>query len=287
MSIMIPPELGPIAKITMGQQFPTGNEDRLAALGAAWNTAAQEIDQLIGELNPATAATFESLAGAPAEQFGQFVNQLGQTLPVMATSAAQLGEMAETIALEIEYAKYMIILQLAWMAAEIAYLSATLFGAAAIPAVVTAGRFAVQTILRELFIAVLTSIVMQVGMDVAVQTIQFLKGDRTHWDLNATKMAFEMGGLGGLVGGGLGQIMRHLAPAFSKSFIGNVSHGALTGLGLTEASNLVFGTNQDLGLGAAAGGLGGAISHGHTLREGDRRSTSRCPSSTTCSRPRC
>ncbi|MGW1029009.1 WXG100-like domain-containing protein, partial [Streptomyces sp. NPDC002577] len=268
MSIMIPPELGPIAKITVGQDFPTGNEDRLAQLGAVWNTTAQEINQLIGELNPATAATFESLAGAPADQFGQFVNQLSQTLPAMAMSAAQLGEMAENIALEIEYAKYMIILQLAWMAAEIAYLSATLFGAAGIPAVVAAGRFAIQIILRELFIAVVSSIVMQVGMDVAVQVIQFLKGDRTHWDLSLTKGAAEMGALGGALGGGLGQIMRHLAPGFSKSFLGNVSHGALTGLTTTGASNLIFGTDQDLGLGTAAGGLGGAISHGHTLRGG-------------------
>ncbi|MGW2525296.1 WXG100-like domain-containing protein, partial [Streptomyces sp. NPDC001617] len=260
--------MGPIAKITVGQEFPTGNEDRLAELGSVWNTTALEINQLLGELNTATAATFESLAGAPAEQFAQFVNQLGQTLPVMALSAAQLGAMADNIALEIEYAKYMIILQLAWMAAEVAYLSATLFGSAAIPAVIAAGRFAIQIILRELFIAVLSSIVMQVGMDVAVQIIQFLKGDRTHWDLNATKSAFEMGALGGAVGGGLGQILRHLAPDFTKSFLGSVTHGALTGLGTTEASNLIFGTHQDLGLGAAAGGLGGAISHGHTLREG-------------------
>ncbi|MGW1030043.1 WXG100-like domain-containing protein, partial [Streptomyces sp. NPDC002577] len=260
--------MGPIAKITVGQDFPAGNEDRLVQLGAVWNTTAQEINQLIGELNPATAATFESLAGAPADQFGQFVNQLSQTLPAMATSAAQLGEMAENIALEIEYAKYMIILQLAWMAAEIAYLSATLFGAAGIPAVVAAGRFAIQIILRELFVAVVSSIVMQVGMDVAVQVIQFLKGDRTHWDLSLTKGAAEMGALGGALGGGLGQIMRHLAPGFSKSFLGNVSHGALTGLTTTGASNLIFGTDQDLGLGTAAGGLGGAISHGHTLRGG-------------------
>src|SRR5690349_2934163 len=174
MSINIPPEFQPIAKITVGQEFPTGDEDKLAELGAVWNATAQEINQLLGELNPATAATFESLAGAPAEQFGQFVYQLSSTLPVMVTSAAQLGQMAEEIALEIEYAKHMIILQLAWMAAEIAYLPATLFGSAAIPAVIAAGRFAIQTVLRELFIGVVTSIVMQVGMDVAVQLIQFL-----------------------------------------------------------------------------------------------------------------
>ncbi|NUR01125.1 MAG: hypothetical protein HOY79_32710, partial [Streptomyces sp.] len=268
MSIMIPPELQPFAKITVGQEFPTGNEDHLAELGAVWNTTAQELNQLLGELNPATAATFESLAGAPAEQFGQFVNQLSSTLPVMATSAEQLGQMAQEIALEIEYAKYMIILQLAWMAAEIAYLTATGFGAAAVPAVVTMGRFAVQTILRELFIAVITSIVMQVGMDAAVQVLQFLKGDRTHWDWNATKSAAEMGALGGLVGGGMGQLMRHLAPGFSKSLLGNAVEGALSGLGTAEASNLIFGAGQDLGLGAAAGALGGAIAHGHTLHGG-------------------
>lgn len=284
MSMMIPPELGSVARIAVGQDFPRGNEDKLAELGAVWNATAQELNQVLSELNPATAATFESLAGAPAEQFAQFVNELSSTLPVMATSAAQLGQMAEEIALEIEYAKYMIILQLAWMAAEIAYLSATLFGAAAIPAVITAGRFAVQTILRELFVAVVSSIVIQVGMDVAVQVIQFLKGDRTHWDANTTLSMFEMGALGGLVGGGLGQIMRHLAPEFTKSFLGSLAHGALTGLGTTELSNLAFHADGDLGLGTAAGGLGGAISTVTACAAESRRSTSMCRRSTSRSR---
>ncbi|MFI5554687.1 hypothetical protein, partial [Streptomyces sp. NPDC051738] len=261
MSIQLPPELGFVAKIAVGDEFPKGNEDKLAELGAVWNAAAQEINQLLGQLNPSTAATFESMAGAPAEQFGQFVTALSSTLPVMATSAAQLGVMADNIALEIEYAKYMIILNLAWMAAEIAYLTATLFGSAAIPAVVTAGRFAVQAILRELFIAVLSNIVMQVGMDVAVQVIQFLKGDRTHWDLSKTKGAAEMGAIGGALGGGLGQIMRHLAPKFADSFVGNVTHGALTGLTTTAVTN-VFSPGQNLGLGTLSEAIGGALEGG-------------------------
>jgi hypothetical protein len=264
MGMMIPPEFEPIAKITVGQDFPKGDEDKLAQLGAVWEQAAQEINQLVGELNPATAGTFESLGGAPAEQLAQFVNQFSSTLPVMSESAQQLAILARNIALEIEYAKYLIILQLAWMAAEITYLTATVFGSAAIPAVITAGRFAIQTILRELFVAVLGSVVMQVGMDAAAQTIQLLKGDREHWDAEASVSAVEMGALDGLVGGALFHGMRIMAPMFASTFIGNVTTGALTGLGATEANNLVFNAGQPLGLGAAAGAAGGAIAHGHT-----------------------
>jgi hypothetical protein len=268
MSIMIPPEFEPMATITVGQDFPRGDEDKLAELGQAWNQTANELNDILGELNPATAATFESLEGAPAEQFGFFVNQLAQTLPVMSESAARLGQSAESVALEIEYAKYMIILQLAWMTAEIAYLSTTLFGSAAIPTVVAAGRSAVRLILRELFVAVISSSVMQGGMDVAVQVIQFLKGDRTHWDLRATLGGLEMGALGGAVGGVLGQGLRFVAPKFTKSVLGSVTTGALTGLGAGELGNLAFNAGQNLGLGAAAGALGGAIGHGHSLHEG-------------------
>ena len=263
---MIPPEFEPIAKITVGQDFPRGDEDQLVQLGGVWDRAAQDINQLVGELNPATAATFESLAGAPAEQFGQFVSrvELDASGDVGVGSAAR-GP-GENIALEIEYAKYMIILQLAWMAAEITYLTSTLFGSAAIPAVVAAGRFGIQTILRELFTAALMSVVMMVGMDSAAQLLQILKGDRTHWDAKSDLSAIEMGALGGAVGGLLSHGMRIVAPDFAKSLLGHVATGALTGLGATEMNNLVFNAGQSLGLGAAAGGLGGAIAHGHSLR---------------------
>jgi hypothetical protein len=265
MSIDIPPELNWLVEMAAGQSWPQGDEDKLSELGDGWNTAAVQLHDVVDGVGEATSAVQGGFNGPAADQFTSFMNSLYTSIPQMAQGAEQIGSMAKDTALQIEYSKYMILLQLLWMAEQIAEWTSTIFGAAAVPAIEAAGRFTVQAIIKTLMKQVARSVgesvAAMVGMDVAVQTIQFLKGDRTHWNTSATIGALEMGALSGAVGGIVGVGAHVIAPDIMKTFVGHVGLGAANGAIIGGVSDLVFGSDGNIGFAAAAGALGGAAGH--------------------------
>lgn len=225
MSIEIPPSLAWAASLAVGQEWPQGDEDKLLALGTAWEEAARELDAVGPELQPIIAEVLASIAGPTVEQFRGFTSQLLTNLRQMAESADQLSQLARTTGVEIEYTKYMILVQLVWMAMEIAQW--VLFAPEVVPAVLATGRLAVQMILRRL----LAAVGMMVGTDAAIQSLQMLKDDRTHWNVYNTLQAAEPGAIGGLFFGG-GAV---LAPKFAQSLLGRLALGGATGAASTAA----------------------------------------------------
>ncbi len=211
------------------------------------------------------------MGGQVADEFQAFVTQLESSLPEMAESANQLGKLGKHTAVQVEYSKYMIIGQLILLAAQIA--EWIFFAPEVIPLAITAARVAVKMILRRLLISVATGVAMNVGLDVAVQTIQFLKGDRTEWSTDNTVSAVVSGAIGGAVGGlffGVGSV---LAPKFAHSLLGKGLLGAATGIGTSGIMYGVYHSGEDeFGTSISAGALG-ALGGGGKRRFGGKGDT--------------
>jgi Glutaminase len=272
MSIQFPSQLNWLVELTAGQSWPKGDEDKLRELGRAWEQFSEQVNAISGEFEPYFNQVTANLSGQPAREFARFVTLMHQQLPGLVQAGKQVTELSNKSAQELEYSKYMIIAQMILLAAEIAWCTANAietFGAteALIPGLVAASRLTVQMILRRLLMAVLREIVMQVGLDVAVQTIMAIKakinGESFSWNWGDTLSAVENGAIGGGIGGithlGLNKFNTH---GFGDTFKGGVINAAITGLGSTLIGNFAMGGDADLGL-AEASSVIGAIGGGH------------------------
>jgi hypothetical protein len=262
MSVNLPPELAWVAKLAVGQSWPEGDEDKLMQLGDAWDQAAQQLVTISNSIDPATSGVLANLGGAVADQFQSFVTQLQGSMPDMSDAASQMGQLGRNTGVQIEYSKYMILAQLVWLAAELVQLA--FWAPELAPAAITSARLVVQMILRRLITSVATGIGFMVGMDVAIQTIQFLKGDRTQWDVQDTISAVESGAISGAIGGVFSGVGEIVVPKFAGSLIGKAAIGGVTGVVSTAAMDGIFGGDGDYGstlsssiIGALAGGGGG------------------------------
>ncbi|MBS2539653.1 hypothetical protein KGQ20_43615, partial [Catenulispora sp. NF23] len=258
MAIELPPELSWVAYLT-GQPFPKGNETQMFAMGDVWNSTAKQLADMGTQLDDVESKVFEGLSGPPAEQFAQYASELRTVFPELAAGANQLGGFAHDTALQIEYAKYMIIITLIWMAEQIATWASTLWGAVVVPEIEMAGAMAVRAILRQLLVSVVSGTVINTGMDVLVQAIQFLKGDRTHWDTRLTKGAVEGGAVFGVTAGLVHGGAKLVFPKLFDNAIGHIGVGATGGLLGGEVTNLALNSDQNLGLATAAGAFGGLM----------------------------
>ncbi|ALV31356.1 hypothetical protein [Streptomyces sp. CdTB01] len=271
MSVEMPPELAWVARLAVGQAWPKGNEDDLHALGQAWQDAALELKGISGQIGASGNGVLESVGGQVADEFRGFVTQLEASLPEMAESAGQLGKLGKHTAVQVEYAKYMILGQLILLAAQIAEWA--FFAPEVIPVAITSARLAVKMILRRLLISVATGVALNVGLDVAVQTIQFLEGDRTQWSTENTVSAVVSGAIGGAMGGlffGAGGV---LAPRFAHSLLGKGILGAATGISTAGIMYGIYHSGQDeFGTSISAGALG-ALGGGGKRRFGGKGDT--------------
>ncbi|WP_329398295.1 glycosyltransferase [Streptomyces lydicus] len=263
MGIQIPPEIAWAVSWAAGGDWPKPDEDHVRAIGAVWKGVSHELDRVAAAVDPVTARVLGSVKGAAASAFGSFASRLRQTIPSMAGAADDIGTMSVNTAQQVEYAKYMILAQSAWLAAEIVALASSFYGSALIPAEITAVRINVQLILRRAFKAVVSAAVTQAAMDAAVQGIQFLKGDRTEWDVQGTALGAAMGAMGGAIGMPISLAGSALAPKLSQTVVGHAVTGAVSGVAVGAATNLAFDAGQDLGLAAGAGAIGGATGWRH------------------------
>ena len=267
----MPPELAWVARLAVGQAWPKGDEDNLQALGQAWNDAAQELKGISAQLGQSGNGVLESVGGQVADEFRGFVTQLESALPEMAESAGQLGKLGKHTAVQVEYSKYMILGQLILLAAQIAEWA--FFAPEVIPLAVTGARIAVKMILRRLLISIATGIALNVGLDAAVQTIQFLKGDRTEWSTDNTVSAVISGAIGGAMGGiffGAGSVF---APKFAASLFGKGILGAATGLGTAGIMYGIYHSGEDEFGSSVTAGLLGALGGGGKRRFGGKSDT--------------
>ncbi|MER5525676.1 hypothetical protein ABT075_13850 [Streptomyces sp. NPDC002677] len=275
MSLKIPPELDWVAKIAVGQDFPKGDEDRLHALGDAVDAAAQHLAQLVGVVDPATAGVLAAVGGQLHDEYQQYTRQMATVLPNVASSAQGLGELARETAVQMEYAKYSLLLQIIWLAYALAELFA--WGLPEAAAAIVKG---VQAICRQILLAALRNAAIgtafMVGSDAAVQVVQFLKGDRTHWDLRSTLQAAEGGAIGGAFAGVFSEVGQLVAPKFAASLAGQLTVGAATGVATTLTTDAINGSGGN-GLAAGLAAVSGAVGGLYGGRKGDATGAPKLP----------
>ncbi len=259
MSILLPPALAWVAYLAVGENWPQGDEDKLRELSEAWEEAAGELLAISREVGPSVSGVLESMAGPVVGQFREFVGTFLKNLPQTAKSADQLARLARVTAVELQYAKYMILVQLAWMAFEITQFA--LYAPQVVPAIVAAGRAAVRMILRRLLISMVAGVGLMVGMDVAVQTFQMMMGDRTRWNAQNTLSMLKAGAIGGAIGGALPMVAGAVVPKFADSLVGKLVVGGATGLVTTVAQDTLLGGKSGLA-GAFTSGAAEAFSGG-------------------------
>ena len=254
--------------IVVGESWPEGDETKLRALRDAWHNASNAITPATDMGNKASAGVLENWTGEGAkafeEQWKKFVDGDEAYFKSLADAAKALGDSCDQTALDIEYTKYMIIISLVILAAQIVAMLA-----AAVPSLGTstagiapaqiATRITVQMLFRELLqklaqqgfkqlatelleqflkqglkkIAkeVATNVAMNVAMDAGIQGLQMAKGDRKDWDWSKTKDGAIGGAVNGVVGAGLMTIvlpLHNAGPSFMNRIVIGKFHGMIS-----------------------------------------------------------
>ncbi|MEU4518464.1 toxin glutamine deamidase domain-containing protein [Amycolatopsis sp. NPDC024027] len=275
--------------IVVGESWPEGDETKLRALRDAWHTASSAIGPVSETGGQAASGIRDNWTGdgadAFAEQWKKFVEGDEAYFKQLADAAKALGDSCDQTALDVEYTKYMIIISLIVLAAQIAAMiaaAAVTFGGstAGIAPAQIATRMTVQMLFRQLLeklaqqgfkqvakellekllkqglkkigMEVLKNEAINLGMDAGIQGLQMAKGDRKDWDWSKTSDAAISGAVGGVVGAASGSIGRGATEGLSHSAGGQIADAAMR----AGARGAVEGVAQTVGQAAVTGELG-------------------------------
>ncbi|SEO99325.1 hypothetical protein SAMN05216267_10661, partial [Actinacidiphila rubida] len=259
MSIDLPPELDWVAELAVGQSWPKGDEDKMQVLAQAWYQSAQHLEKLTDEIDPATTGVLDSLGGPVADQFADFTRQMRTVLPNVAQSANGIGDLSRNAAVQLEYTKYSLLIQLIFLAYALWELASV--GLPELDGLVIAAvRTVCWKILQSLARNVVIGTAFMLGTDVAVQVIQFLKGDRTSWSWDNTLQAVEGGAVGGAFAGIFTEAAKFVPPKFGNALGRQLAVGGATGIATTFTMDAINGNLGDAltnGLAATSGAIGG------------------------------
>lgn len=274
MTIEIPGAVQWLVPVVVGTNWPEGDEDALRRLSDAWEQAAKAVEQATGAVHAAAWTAMSAMHGEAAEAFARywerFVSGDEQFLVTVQQVAEQLAAGCDDAALNIEYTKLSIIAALVILAAQIAAMIAAAwatFGAstAGVPIAEAATRITVQIAFRELIQQIAVNLAINVGVDAAIQGLQFATGDRHSWDVGKTVDAGVSGVAAGLAGGGTALGSRaagQTTSSFGEAALRGAGEGAVSGAGGNALGDLAHGdlpSLQSLGSGAASGGVAGSL----------------------------
>ncbi|WP_433577966.1 hypothetical protein [Nocardia brasiliensis] len=164
----------------VGMEWPEGNEDQMWALAQDWHTAAADLRTILGDIDAAKSASLTAYpAGEGVEEMIKGFDSLrsgdgsekDQSLEKLATLFDQIGESANSVGTEIEYAKLMYWSSLGLLAAELA--AAWLFPPTA-PAVEAAAIGLTRVAVRIIGQRVVAAIIRHVGKLVASKFAKFM-----------------------------------------------------------------------------------------------------------------
>jgi hypothetical protein len=270
MTIQIPEPVQWLVPLVVGTNWPEGDEDALRRLAQAWEQAATAICQATGEGNVAARTALGTMQGEAADAFAEYWDRFvagdEQFLVTLQHACEQLGEGCDEAALNIEYTKLSIIAALLILAAQIAAMIAAAFATfgastAGIPIAQVATRVTVQLAFQKL----ISQIVINAGVDVAIQGLQLAGGDRESWELGKTADAGLAGVAAGAASGGVGLASAALGRTtsrFAAAALRGAGEGVIAGAGGNALNDLAHGTApslQSLGSGAVSGSVGGVL----------------------------
>ncbi|HEU5332017.1 MAG TPA: hypothetical protein VFU73_04625 [Actinocrinis sp.] len=300
----VPGYLQDLLELVVGQKWPDGDEGRLRQIATAWKQAASGLQLVRQDAGDGVTAVTEAAQGPAHDAFMAYWAKTfdngapaaegakgGGSMPALPWSVEfcqMMADACDTMALELETTKDMIVGQLVILFGEIAATTASSFldfGAseAAVPEEVAVSRgicsklldSAVGRILEKILAGALEQALLQGGLDMAIQLKEIAEGNRKTVDWRETGQAAESGAINGAVGGALGgglELAGGKAATLAASGIGKVAIGAAGG-GLGAAATDLVTTGHvslaDVEKGAAGGALGGGLHlGGEHLTEG-------------------
>ncbi|WP_433366033.1 hypothetical protein [Streptosporangium sp. CA-115845] len=210
---LVPPIVRPYVGWIVGLDWPKGDEEGCFRLSDAYRKIAATITVLIEDGNTTCRDIRMYMDGSASDAFEEywktFTTTEPFTLPQLKEACEKAGKQLNAVGLEIEYAKYMILLSLFLLAAQITYfvyLAAPSFGRS-LSLIPMACRLTQMTV-RQIAMRLLRNIALfggvMVGMDGLIQTVQVVGGRREDWDWMKTGMSLAGGALAGLAFTGFG-----------------------------------------------------------------------------------
>ncbi len=266
MGMEMPDAVKWLLPIVVGESWPEGDEDKLRELRDAWHNASKAVQPIADTATKGATEVLGGWTGEGAEKFAEawkkFVEGDEAYFKSLADSSKALGDSCNATALDVEYTKYMIIISLVILAAQIIAMlaaAAVTFGGstAGIAPAQIATRMTVQMIFRQLMqklaqegfkkVAkellekllkeglkkigkeVLQNTAMNLAMDAGIQGLQMAKGDRDSWDSSKTKDSAISGAVDGVVGAGSSSIGKGATKGLSDSVGGQIVDSAARG----------------------------------------------------------
>ncbi|WP_455713159.1 WXG100-like domain-containing protein [Streptosporangium canum] len=219
---LVPPIVRPYVGWIVGMDWPVGDEERCFQLSDAYREVAEAVAVLMEDGDDACLNVCKCMDGAASDAFKEYWKTFTTVEPLLLCRLKQgcerAGKQLNAMGLEIEYAKYMILLSLILLGAQITYfvaMAAPSFGRSLslIPMACRLTQMTVRQIAMRLLrnIALFTGVMA--GMDGLIQTIQMASGRREDWDWLKTGMSLAGGALAGLTFTGLGVMINKLGGA--------------------------------------------------------------------------
>ncbi|MGW3980188.1 WXG100-like domain-containing protein, partial [Streptomyces mirabilis] len=178
--------------IASGGRFPKTDEGALSDLAAAHYQAASLVEEAAGGLPGVVGRVAESATGPQGDAMAEYLETLGNSLPDLAASARGVGDLLRQTAVEVQYAKIMIIVTEIWLAEQLIELA--FWAPYLIPAVVGAAR----AVIRLLFQA------LEKGLLTAVREVLGVAAERTALAWSKIVPLLRAAGVQGLKFGALG-----------------------------------------------------------------------------------
>ncbi|MGV0809471.1 WXG100-like domain-containing protein [Mycolicibacterium setense] len=269
MTLQIP---GPLQWVSylVGYQWPQGDEDAMYRIGGQWGDRAEQLRDLIPELNRMRASTSSVLqgvtAGAADKQFALLFDG-DASVDKLADAMAALGTLAESTGKNIEYTKLQILTSLAIAAFEISWALAqtsVTFGASAaqIPLIEASTSAAIRQVVSMLLKDIMTDLgkamtkttvhriikkagveaAEALGQEVFIQGVQQSKGHQNGVDWNRLGVV----ALANTVGGATqGTVSIYGQRALGNSALKGAAVGYVAGMSKKVTGSLVTGQPID------------------------------------------
>ncbi|MFJ6016294.1 hypothetical protein [Streptomyces sp. NPDC092952] len=271
------PEAQTLLMVFSGEKWPSINEDLLREAAGYYDKLIDDFKDLQTYLVAVQNYVGESFSGQSAEEFQKYAQYLSgggdaSILMACADQAKNLAKIARDTANQAEYSKWMILGQVIQLMAEMAFEAAVSWipglNAAAHANTVAAEitlRIVAQQIIKALIKSIMIhtamSVVIGEAMDVAIQLIQKGMGNRTEWDLDATKSALGFGALQGLfggvfspIGGALGKKIGNAIGSDAAKWLGSQIGKHLDDLGVKTGAKAGASKGLATSLGSILGG---------------------------------
>ncbi|ALO99335.1 hypothetical protein SHL15_8385 [Streptomyces hygroscopicus subsp. limoneus] len=266
-NLRLPAWLQQLLAVLTGMFWPNVDHEVVHEQAAKMDAWGDHFESLLHTVGPSATLVSGALEGPTAEEFIAHVRKMKQVLPHGVKAARELSSSFRETAVQVQYAKYMIMVQLVWLIYTVVELLA--FGLPEVAVAVARGVAAVvRQIAWQLFKSVVSGAVVGGLMELGVQLVQMWQGfrDRISW-----RDVLEQAGWGG-VGGGLAGIFdeftRMYLPKLSGGVLRDVLTGGVSGAVVTGFQIVQSGDTTDVGYGIAGGFFGSLPSGGRHGRGG-------------------